>query len=141
LRTPRGLESSIYRARNGNLLDAYSQTVAGVAETVGPSVVRVEGAGPHRRGGIGSGVAISDDGLVLTNSHVVAGARRLRLSFSEAGETEAFALGDDPDTDLALLRAELPRGVTAARLGDSKLLRRGHLVIAIGVNRRAIFTP
>jgi S1-C subfamily serine protease len=115
-----------------NLLDAYSQTVAGVAETVGPSVVRVEGAGPRRRGGIGSGVVISDDGLVLTNSHVVAGARRLRLSFSEGGETEAFALGDDPDTDLALLRAELPRGVTAARLGDSKLLRRGHLAIAIG---------
>ncbi len=113
-----------------DILDTFSLTVAGVAEAVGPAVVRVESAGG--RGGFGSGVVIADDGLVLTNSHVVAGARRLRLSFDEGGETEAVAIGDDPDTDLALLRAELPRGVIAPRLGDSKLLRRGCLVIAIG---------
>ncbi len=115
-----------------NPLDTFSQTVAGVAEAVGPSVVRVESLGANGRAGLGSGVVIAGDGLVLTNSHVVGGARRLRLSFSEGGETEALAIGDDPDTDLALLRAELPRGFSIARLGDSKTLKRGHLVIAIG---------
>ena len=113
-------------------LDAYSRVVSSVADRVGPAVVRVESGGPDRRGGIGSGVIIADDGLVLTNSHVVAGASRVRLALSEGRETEAQVLGDDPDTDLALLRAELPRGIPAAALGDSKKLKRGHLVVAIG---------
>ena len=113
-------------------LDAYSRVVSNVADRVGPAVVRVESGGQDRRGGIGSGVIIAHDGLVLTNSHVVAGASRVRLALSEGRETEAQVLGDDPDTDLALLRAELPRGVPAAALGDSKKLKRGHLVVAIG---------
>lgn len=113
-------------------LDAYSRVVAEVADRVGPAVVRVESGGPGRRAGIGSGVVIAGDGLVLTNSHVVAGSQRVRLAFPEGGATEARLLGDDPDTDLALLRAELPRGTPAALLGDSKRLKRGHLVVAIG---------
>ena len=113
-------------------LDSYSRTVAGVVECVGPAVARVERRGTGRHGGIGSGVVIADDGLILTNSHVVSGASQVRLAFAESGEADGQVLGDDPDTDLALLRAELPRGVPAARLGDSKTLRRGHLVIAIG---------
>ena len=115
-------------------LDAYSHAVSGAADRVGPAVVRVASrGGTGRRGGIGSGVVIAGDGLVLTNSHVVAGSRRVRLVFAEGGgEREAELLGDDPDTDLALLRAELPRGTPAASLGDSKRLRRGHLVVAIG---------
>ncbi|MDI3308389.1 MAG: trypsin-like peptidase domain-containing protein [Acetobacteraceae bacterium] len=113
-------------------LDAYSRAVADIADRVGPAVVRVESRGAGRRGGIGSGVVIAADGLVLTNSHVVAGARRARLALPEGGEAEAELLGDDPDTDLALLRAGLPRGAAAAVLGDSKRLRRGHLVVAIG---------
>jgi S1-C subfamily serine protease len=112
-------------------LDAYSRSVAGIAERVGPAVVRVETSG-HGRSGLGSGVIIAHDGLVLTNSHVVGGARRVRLTLADAIETEAQVLGDDPDTDLALLRAELPRGTATAALGDSKTLRRGHLVVAIG---------
>jgi S1-C subfamily serine protease len=63
---------------------------------------------------------------------VVAGARSARLSLNDGGGTEASVLGDDPHTDLALLRADLPRGTAAAVLGDSKRLRRGHLAIAIG---------
>lgn len=113
-------------------LDAYSRVVAGIADRVGPAVVRVESGGRDRRAGIGSGVIIANDGLVLTNSHVVAGAPHVRLVLSEGRESEAQVLGDDPDTDLALLRAELPWGTPAAALGDSKMLRRGHLVAAIG---------
>jgi S1-C subfamily serine protease len=106
--------------------------VSRVAIDVGPAVVRVDSIGKHRRGGMGSGVVIAGDGLVLTNSHVVAGARRVKLSLAEGHETAADVIGDDADTDLALLRAESPRGMSAATLGDSKALRRGHLVVAIG---------
>jgi len=114
------------------LLDAYSRTVAFIADRVGPAVVRVETAGAGRRRAAGSGVIIAPDGLILTNSHVVAGARHLRLGLTEGGEAAATVLGDDPDTDLALLRAELPKGSAVAALGDSKRLKRGHLAVAIG---------
>ena len=115
------------------LLDAYSRAVTSVVERVGPSVVRVENiTRGGRKLGVGSGVIIASDGLVLTNSHVVSGAKRMRLSFADGAEAEALVLGDDPDTDLALLRTELPSGARAAKLGDSKLLRRGQVVIAIG---------
>lgn len=113
------------------LIDAYSHAVATVADSVGAAVVRVQG-GSGRRSGLGSGVVIAGDGLVLTNSHVVGGARRVRIGLTEAGDREAEVLGDDPATDLALLRVELPRGAATAKLGDSKVLKRGHLVVAIG---------
>src|SRR5207244_8961096 len=79
-----------------------------------------------------AGVVIAGDGLVLTNSHVVGGAGRVRLSFDGGSQADASVLGDDPDTDLALLRCDLPAGTPAAALGDSKALRRGQLVVAIG---------
>ncbi|XPG48408.1 trypsin-like peptidase domain-containing protein [Variovorax sp. KK3] len=116
------------------LMDAYSRAVADVADRVGPAVVRVQvqAGAAGRRGGFGSGVVIAGDGLVLTNSHVVAGARRARIGLGDGSEREADVLGDDPATDLALLRTELPRGATVAVLGDSKRLKRGHLVVGIG---------
>jgi S1-C subfamily serine protease len=115
------------------LADAYSRAVVSVVDRVGPAVVRVERiAENEEHGGTGSGVVIAGDGLVLTNSHVVGGAARVRLSFAEGSHAEARVLGDDPDTDLALLRTELPPGTPAARLGDSKALKRGQLVVAIG---------
>jgi S1-C subfamily serine protease len=113
--------------------------VISVVDRVGPAVVRVERlpdgngkGGGQSGGGIGSGVVIAGDGLVLTNSHVVGGARTVRLTFAEGSSREARVLGDDPDTDLALLRTELPAGTPAAALGDSKALKRGQLVVAIG---------
>ncbi len=117
------------------LLDAYSDAVARVAADVGPTVVRVEtrhqGArGPQ--GGLGSGVILSADGLIITNSHVVSGAKTIRLADSEGRTTDAQLLGDDPDTDLALIRANAARDLPAAKLGDSKRLKRGQLVVAIG---------
>jgi S1-C subfamily serine protease len=116
------------------LLDAYSRAVISTVDRVGPAVVRVEriADGNKPGGGVGSGVAISGDGLVLTNSHVVGGAGRVQLSFADGSAREARVLGDDPDTDLALLRTDLPPGTPAATLGDSKALRRGQLVVAIG---------
>ena len=123
-------------AQDAALLDAYSHAVIGVADRVGPAVVRVEtrktdGKG-RPAGGVGSGVIIAPDGLVLTNSHVVDGAREVRLTDSEGRGMEARLLGEDPDTDLALLRADSVRNLPAAPLGGSKVLRRGQLVVAIG---------
>ncbi len=115
------------------LFDAYSEAVASAVETVGPAVVRVDTRGGEQpRGGVGSGVVISPDGLSLTNAHVVSGARQIRLSDSEGRITVARLLGIDPDTDLALLRADTARDFAFAPLGDSKMLRRGQLAIAIG---------
>ncbi|MGD9921905.1 MAG: S1C family serine protease [Pseudorhodoplanes sp.] len=123
-------------AQDAALLDAYSHAVIGVADRVGPAVVRVEtrrkDAKGRAAGGVGSGVIIAPDGLVLTNSHVVDGARELRLTDSEGRVMEARLLGEDPDTDLALIRADSVRNLPAAALGDSKALRRGQLVVAIG---------
>lgn len=118
------------------LLDAYSNAVIDVTDRVGPAVVRVE-TGPkvpngRERGGLGSGIVISPDGLVLTNSHVVGTSKEIRLRDVEGHVGEAQVLGVDPDTDLALLRANGVRHLPYAALGNSKILRRGQLVIAIG---------
>jgi S1-C subfamily serine protease len=119
-----------------SLLDAYSSAVIGVTERVGPAVVRVETGskvqGARERGGLGSGIVISPDGLVLTNSHVVGSSRQIRLRDHEGIVTDARVLGVDPDTDLALLRADGARDLHYASLGNSKSLRRGQLVVAIG---------
>ena len=118
------------------LLDAYSNAVIDVTERVGPAVVRVETGsretGLRGRGGLGSGIVISPDGLVLTNSHVVGSSRQIRLRDTEGAVTDARVLGVDPDTDLALLRADGARDLRYALLGNSKNLRRGQLVVAIG---------
>ncbi|MCK1422841.1 trypsin-like peptidase domain-containing protein [Bradyrhizobium sp. 180] len=118
------------------LLDAYSNAVIDVTDRVGPAVVRVE-TGPkvpngRERGGLGSGTVISPDGLVLTNSHVVGSSKEIRLRDVEGHVGDAQVLGVDPDTDLALLRANGVRHLPYAALGNSKSLRRGQLVIAIG---------
>jgi S1-C subfamily serine protease len=81
--------------------------------------------------GMGSGVFISPDGLLLTNSHVMQGAREARLTSQNGRPIEARVIGDDPDTDLALLRADTDR-LSFASLGNSKLLKRGQIAIAIG---------
>jgi S1-C subfamily serine protease len=118
------------------LLDAYSNAVIDVTERIGPAVVRVETGskepGSRERGGLGSGIVISPDGLVLTNSHVVGNSKQIRLRDNEGIVTDARVLGVDPDTDLALLRADGVRDLHYASLGNSKSLRRGQLVVAIG---------
>ena len=132
--SPRSAEPA--PANDRNLLDAYSNAVIDVTERVGPAVVRVETGSKlpnaRERGGIGSGIVISPDGLVLTNSHVVGASRQIRLRDNEGIVTDARVLGVDPDTDLALLRADGARDLRYASLGNSKCLRRGQLVVAIG---------
>src|SRR5467141_3826698 len=114
-------------------LAAVSSGIAALVDLVGPAVVRVETARTGRRsGGIGSGVIISPDGLVLTNSHVIHGHHDARLTDTEGRSLEARLIGEDRDTDLALLRVTSARRLVSALLGDSKQLRRGQFVVAIG---------
>ena len=115
------------------LLDGYSRAVVDVVDAVGPSVVRIDvRRGDGSRGGSGSGVIVSPDGLAITNSHVVQGSRRADVTLLDGRILPARVLGDDPDTDIAVLRIDSPGLLPAARLGDSKRLRRGQIAIAIG---------
>jgi len=126
-------EAAAPSASDTETLDAYSRAVTSVADAVGPAVVRVEVRNKNGRpGGVGSGVVIAPDGLVLTNCHVVEGAKEVRLLDAEGRIMDARRLGEDPDTDLALLRAGSARDLPSAALGDSKKLKRGQLVVAIG---------
>jgi S1-C subfamily serine protease len=113
-------------------LDAYSRVVTDVVDRLSPSVVRIDVRRGGRAAGAGSGVIISPDGLALTNSHVVQGARSVALTTLDGREFQARVLGDDPDTDLALLRVDEDFALPAARLGDSSRLRRGQIAIALG---------
>jgi S1-C subfamily serine protease len=120
------------RVDDAEALDAYSRAITEAVDTVGPSVVRIDIRREGRGGGSGSGVIISPDGLALTNSHVVQGARTVALTTLEGRELSAHVLGDDPDTDLALLRVDAAVTLPAARLADSSRLKRGQIAIAIG---------
>ena len=116
------------------LLDAYSRAVIDVVDRVGPAVVRLDVKSREARaaGGTGSGVVVAPDGLVLTNSHVVGGAAHVDATTVEGRNLAARVVGEDPDTDLALVRVDAAVTLPAATLGNSKRLRRGQLVIAIG---------
>lgn len=125
--SPRGDDAP----RDSELLDAYSKAVMGAVDKVGPAVVHLKVEGPNGRGS-GSGVVVAPDGLILTNSHVVHGAGRIEIATPDGQTVAGRVLGDDPDTDLALVRADAAVTLPAARLGDSQRLRPGQLVVAIG---------
>lgn len=119
---------------DGELLDTYSKVVVDVVERVSPAVVHVHVEGSHgpTSKGTGSGVVVSPDGIILTNNHVVEGARSIILTPEDGSSFDARILGRDPDTDLAILRAETNTHLTAAPLANSKSLRPGQIAIAIG---------
>jgi len=116
---------------DARLLDAYSQAVIRAVEAVGPAVASIE-AGRSR----GSGFIFTPDGLLVTNSHVIAGMRPLTVSLADGRTFPADVIGDDPETDLAVLRLGVPAGGAAplpwATLGDSRAVRVGQVAIAIG---------
>lgn len=118
------------------LLDAYSATVVNIAEAVSPAVVKIDvqrrAQGKDQTAGSGSGFLFTPDGLILTNSHVVAESSRLRISLSEGATLEAQLLGHDPHTDLAVLKISAPGALPYARLGNSRVVRVGQIVVAIG---------
>lgn len=122
---PRGVPA------DAELLDAYSQAVIGVAQRVGPAVITVSGRSSRDGDGVGSGFLITPDGFALTNSHVVHGRAHLKATTEDGDSLDADLIGDDPATDLCLIRLaarELPH----TELGDSEALQVGQLVIAVG---------
>ena len=125
------------------LLDAYSQAVVKSAEAISPSVVFIDvsnvisdawnrpGRAPGEMGGSGSGIIFTPDGLIMTNSHVVHGAGKLHVTLSDGRRLSASIVGDDPGSDLAVIRVTAS-SLPAAPLGDSEMIRVGQLAIAIG---------
>lgn len=116
---------------DAELLDVYSQTVAGVAERISPSVVQIRSYQKEGPAGSGSGFAFTPDGYLLTNAHVVQGSTALEVITLDGKILTASLIGADPDTDVAVLKID-PNEVPAVKLGDSNKLRVGQMAIAIG---------
>lgn len=118
------------------LHDAYSLAVMGAAETAGPAVVHIGVAKIHNgkqvQAGAGSGLVFASDGLILTNSHVVAGATNVAVTMADGQRSTARVLGEDPHTDIAVLRTDNQLAAPSLSFVDSKTIRPGQLAVALG---------
>jgi S1-C subfamily serine protease len=124
---------------DGELLESYSQTVTRAVAKIGPAVVNIrvhktgrEGQRGQEAGGSGSGFVIAPDGFILTNSHVVHGADKLEVTLADGQVFPASLVGEDPETDLAVVRISASGQLSHAHLGDSKTIRVGQIAVAIG---------
>ena len=129
-------DSSLAAFNNNNnnddqLLDSYSKTIAAVVNRVAPSVVNIRVAAQDGRAGGGSGFIIARDGFILTNSHVVHGARELEVTLHDGRAFPATLIGTDPDTDLGVIRIDAP-DLQHARFADSSTIRVGQIAVAVG---------
>src|ERR1700678_3022060 len=113
------------------LLDSYSRTVSAVVNRVAPSVVNIRVEGKNGRGGGGSGFLIAPDGFILTNSHVVHDGASFDVTLHDTRNFPAQLIGEDPDTDLAVIRIDAPQ-LQHVRLADSSGIRVGQVAVAIG---------
>jgi S1-C subfamily serine protease len=118
-------------AADDQLLDSYSKTIAAVVNRVAPSVVNIRVVSSERGSGGGSGFIIARDGFILTNSHVVHGAREIEVTLHDRRVYPARLIGADPETDLAVIRIDAP-DVQHARLADSSRVRVGQIAVALG---------
>lgn len=135
LRTSDSHESSpagvMLHSADDQLLDSYSKTIAAVVNRVAPSVVNIRVATQDGRAGGGSGFIIARDGFILTNSHVVRGARELEVTLHDGRAFPATLIGTDPDTDLGVIRIDAP-DLQHARFADSSAIRIGQIAVAVG---------
>ncbi|MGZ4810278.1 MAG: S1C family serine protease, partial [Thermoanaerobaculia bacterium] len=127
--------ASLPQTDDDQLLDAYSRAVTGAAARITPAVVNIEVHHSGKRGGEarggGSGFLFTPDGFIITNSHVVSEARSIDVTLMDGARYEASVAGEDPHTDLAVLRISAPTQ-TPAVFGNSDGIRPGHLVVAVG---------
>jgi S1-C subfamily serine protease len=119
-------------AGNEEYFDAYSSAVMAAVEKAGPAVVQIATRKGGAAGGIGSGLVLASDGLIMTNSHVITGAGEIIITSADGQRSAARVLGDDPHTDIAILRSDEPLKAPALEFFDSRKLRRGQLAIALG---------
>lgn len=114
------------------LQDAYSSAVIGAVETAGPAVVHIGVLKGSKPAGVGSGLVVASDGLILTNSHVVSGAGAIKVSMADGQKSDARVIGEDPHSDIAVLRTDVHLAAPALSFFDSKAIHKGQLAIAIG---------
>jgi S1-C subfamily serine protease len=141
--TTTGANRRLFPEPDDDLMDAYSRAVISAAETISPSVVYIEveqlikprpgrSPRPARSGrSSGSGFVVTPDGFVLTNSHVVSEAKSIEVTMADGQKYRAELTGDDPDTDLAVIRINAPN-LVPAHLGSAENIRVGQLVVAVG---------
>ena len=126
------LEALPHADRDAELQDAYSTSVIAAVEQAGPAVVHIAVMKGQERGGMGSGLIVASDGLILTNSHVVSGASAIAVSMADGQRSAARILGEDPHSDIAVLRTDQHLRAPSLSFFDTKAIRPGQIAIAIG---------